>query len=177
MISNNTGPFVPGMESIPAEWLQEMLNVCRAIDNASAMLPIKFDNNPSGYHWSSAESDDPKKPFRVRITAVAGSFPVWSYTVQKVTGFNSANVGYLKWVTDGRNITGVLNTFEFAPQSGYPYIHGTGVSVTASDGTVDGGSCRIIPIGVGAVVEIEGEVDENGDIVYSFGAPNSAEAP
>ncbi|MCL2647706.1 MAG: hypothetical protein FWD61_11970, partial [Phycisphaerales bacterium] len=64
--------------------------------------------------------------FQGRITSVSGSFPVWNYTVQRVTKYDPSQTGPEAWVTDGKNITGVLNRFEWTPAS-YPYWHGAGV--------------------------------------------------
>ncbi len=120
----------------------------------------------------------PIKPALARITAVSGSFPAWSYTVKLLKWYNSANTGASRWVTTGSDITGVVNRMEFAPESGYPYIYGNGSNITASDGTVDSGSCVIIPIGVGAVVDLTAILDTNANAtVYSFAQANSAEAP
>ncbi|MCL2647728.1 MAG: hypothetical protein FWD61_12080, partial [Phycisphaerales bacterium] len=64
--------------------------------------------------------------FLARITYVSGSFPVWSYTVQRIRKYDPSQTGPEAWVTDGKNITGVLNRFEWTPAS-YPYWHGAGV--------------------------------------------------
>lgn len=114
-----------------------------------------------------------------KITAVTGTFPAWSYTAQLIVGYDSSLVGEARWVTDGVNVTGVLNRMEFAPAGGtYPYTYGNGSNITASDGTVDSGSCVIIPIGVGAVVDVTGGWDIDADAtIYSFAQANSAEAP
>lgn len=118
------------------------------------------------------------EPFRARITAVSGTFPAWSYTCQRITGYDSSLTGAARWVTDGVDIAGVLNRAEFAPASGYPYIYGNGSNITDSSGTVDSGACVIIPIGVGAVVDVTTNKDTTGGtMVYSFVAMNSAEAP
>jgi hypothetical protein len=113
--------------------------------------------------------------FKARITAVSGGFPIWAYTVQRITGFNSGNTGYLKWTTNGTDIAGVLNGSEFATQSGYPYTYGNGVTITASDGTVNGGSCKIKPLGIGRTVSLNVTLDQSGGLVYYFEADNSAQ--
>jgi hypothetical protein len=114
-------------------------------------------------------------PFLARITAVSGSFPTWSYTVQRFTNYKAANTGAARWQTDGRNITSVLNRCEFGPASGYPYTHGTGVTVTASDGTVNSGSCKMVAIGIGSTVEVRTDLASDGTLLYSFYAANSAQ--
>jgi hypothetical protein len=113
-----------------------------------------------------------------RITAVTGSFPTWSYTVQRVIRFDSSLVGAARWVTDGNDKT-AINRGEFAPPSGtYPYTYGNGSNITASDGAVDTGECVIIPIGVGTVVDLTTGRDSYDDsALYSFCQMNGAEVP
>lgn len=119
--------------------------------------------------------------FLARITAVSGSFPTWSYTVQRVTSYNSANSNAAKWVTNGTNIT-AKNGMEFGGTA--PYTYGNGVTVanasTGAVATAFGGStastCLIRSIAVGALVWVSPLLDENGSAVYVFNAANSAQA-
>ena len=115
-----------------------------------------------------------KSTFKAKITAVSGSFPAWSYTVQKITSYNSSLSNAAKWVTDGNDITGVVNRAEFGGTPNYTY--GNGVTITNSDGTVNSTSCKIIAIGVGSVVDCSVDIDVNGNqLVYSFCQMNSAQ--
>jgi hypothetical protein len=111
--------------------------------------------------------------FIAKITAVSGSFPTWTYTVQRVLSYDTTQTGAARWVTDGVNITGVLNRCEF---SGTPnYTYGTGNNITASDGTINAGSCKIIPIGVGNVVDITGIPNNSSTITLSFSQASSGQ--
>lgn len=112
--------------------------------------------------------------FEARITNKSGAFPAWTYTIQRVTKKDTTQTGYLQWVTDGTDLS-ATNRSEFAPQSSYPYTYGNGVTITASDGTVNSGSCKIAPIGVGAVVNVSTDIDQSGNTVYSFSEMNSAQ--
>jgi hypothetical protein len=104
-----------------------------------------------------------------------GSFPAWSYTCQRVIGYDSTATGAARWITDGVDLT-FLNRCEFAPPAGtYPYTYGTGNTITASDGTVNGTACKIVPIGVGAVVDGAADFDQTGAVILSFFSANSAE--
>jgi hypothetical protein len=112
--------------------------------------------------------------FKARITAVTGSFPAWSYTVQKVIGYNSSLSNAARWVTDGVDITGVLNRCEFGGTPNYTY--GTGNTITNTDGTVNSTSCKVVAIGIGAVPDCSVDVDANGNVlVTSFELQNSAQ--
>lgn len=113
-----------------------------------------------------------QRPFACRVTAVSGSFPQWSYTCQRVTGYDSTQTAAARWVTDGIDITGCINTME---QSGTPtYTFPTGVSITSSTGQVNSTACVIKSIGVGAVVDLSFVVDSAGVPVFRFAQPNSA---
>lgn len=109
-----------------------------------------------------------------KITAVNGSFPTYSYTVQKVIAYDASLAGSARWVTDGIDITGVLNRCEFSGTP--PYTYGTGNTITASDGTVNSSSCKIIPIGIGSVVDLRVvQNNSNNGFTCSFFATNSAQ--
>jgi hypothetical protein len=110
--------------------------------------------------------------FLARIIAVSGSFPTWTYTVQRVTGYDSGETAEEKWTTDGVDLT-ATNRAEFAGTPSYTY--GTGSTITDVSGAVNGTSCLTIAIGVGAVVELRAGVDEEGSPIYSFIAMNSAQ--
>lgn len=112
-------------------------------------------------------------PFKARITAVAGSFPQWTYTVQRVVYYDSTKTAAAKWVTDGNNLT-AANGAEFAGTA--PYTYGNGVLITnATTGAVNSASCVIQPIGVGGIVDVTECADQNGASVYVFPAMNSAQ--
>jgi hypothetical protein len=120
---------------------------------------------------------------RARITAATGSFPVWSYSVQLVGGYTTANTDPTAWVMTGPTITNVKNRCEWTPGS-YPYQHGCGVEVANSLGYVAtnigggiAGTCMIQHIGIGSTVDLSADVDQNGNTVLSFYAPNSAQVP
>jgi hypothetical protein len=119
--------------------------------------------------------DAPPARFTARITAVSGSFPAWSYTVQRVVSYNSAGTGAARAVTDGVNLT-ALNGFELVTGTA-PYTHATGITITnATTGVVNSGSCLIQAIGVGAVVDVDTIPDSSGGgVTYIFKVPNSAE--
>ncbi len=109
-----------------------------------------------------------------RITAVSGSFPQWSYTTQYVTGYDSSQTGAAKWVTDGVDLTGCLNTLETTGTA--PYTYGNGITITSSSGQCNSTACVIQPIGVGAVVELTVSRDQNGGAaIRSFRAENSGQ--
>lgn len=113
-----------------------------------------------------------------KITEANGTFPAFAYVGQRITGYDSSLTGHARWTTDGVDVD-LINRCEFAPASGYPYTYGNGSNITDSDGTVDGGTCVIIPIGVGAVVEVDFIADSNDEeqAVGTFFAANSAEEP
>ena len=120
--------------------------------------------------------------FRCRITAISGSFPVWTYTVETVVKCDPSQTGPGRWVTDGKPITGVRNRFEWVPTS-YPYTHGVGVQIADNTGAVaesftgsNAGECKIRSIGIGAVVDVSVDYDDQGKAYYSFAAANSAQA-
>jgi hypothetical protein len=112
-----------------------------------------------------------------KITEASGTFPTFDYVGQRVTGYDSSLTGHARWTTDGVDVD-LINRCEFAPAGGtYPYTYGTGNSIEDSDGTIEDSSCVIIPIGVGAVVEVDVHVDTVEDeTIYSFFAANSSEA-
>lgn len=119
--------------------------------------------------------------FKARITAVSGSFPVWSYTVQRVVSKDTTKTDYTMWVVDGVSLT-ATNGFEWTPAS-YPFLHGVGVWVENSSGAVSttfgggtAGNCLIRAIGVGAVVDVSIFPDQDGNLTYAFSSPNSAQA-
>ncbi len=140
-----------------------------------------FDNKNfmgQGYYFTSPVSGT----FKYRITGVSGSFPVWSYTCQRVIYRNTGLTDQTQWVTDGINVAGVSNRCEWTPGS-YPFIHGTGVMVENSSGAVSttysggtAGNCKIRAIGVGSVVDLDIDTDQNYAPNYSFYVPNSAQA-
>lgn len=108
-------------------------------------------------------------PFLAQITSVSGSFPKWSYTGQRVISYDGTSV-----TTDGINLT-MDNGFELNTGTP-PYTHATGVTITATDGTVNSTACKIQPIGAGAVVEVLGV--RNGtasNVSYMFCMANSAQ--
>jgi hypothetical protein len=119
--------------------------------------------------------------FKARITAVTGSFPVWTYTVQRLVSINTANTDATRRVTDGVNLT-AKNGMEWTPAA-YPYIHGNGLKIANSSGAVattfagsTASTCLIRSIAVGAVVDVTALLDQSGNVVYEFTEPNSAQA-
>lgn len=112
--------------------------------------------------------------FLARITAVSGSFPTWSYTAQRVTGYDPTQTGAARALTDGHDITSVINGFELVANSP-TYTHATGVSITNTDGTVNSGSCKIQSIGVGAVVPLYPLSNTSSTTTYMFCMANSAQ--
>lgn len=111
--------------------------------------------------------------FKGRITAVTSSFPAWSYTVQRVTSYNSTLTGAARWVTDGVNIVNVLNRTEFSGTP--PYTYGTGNLITSSSGQVNSTACVVQSIGIGAVPDVTATLDENNVIKFSFSEMNSSQ--
>ncbi len=115
--------------------------------------------------------------FPAKIVAVTGGFPNWLYTCQKLTkvDWNTYPLSS-SFVVDGNNLA-AINRMEFSsPTGAYPYVYGNGCSISASDGTVNGGSCKIIPIGVGATVDLTAvyTTGYNG-FLFSFAQANSAQ--
>jgi hypothetical protein len=102
----------------------------------------------------------------LKLTAVGGSFPQWSYTVQKVTGYDGTN-----WLTDGVNLL-AQNTLETNTTSG---TYGNGVTITSASGQVNSTSCVIVPIGIGSVVDGVCIIDTSGHQVWRFAQANSAQ--
>lgn len=111
--------------------------------------------------------------FKARITAVSGSFPIFTYTCQRVVSVNPALTTAAGWVTDGVNLTPAYNAgSEFSGTP--PYIYGNGVLITSSSGQVNSTDCVIQSIGVGAVVDLCLTTDGSGNTYYLFSAMNSA---
>lgn len=106
--------------------------------------------------------------FLAKITAVSGSFPYWAYTVQRITTWSPTTAA-----TDGTNLT-AYNRCETHLTS-YPSEYGYGLTITASDGTINSGSCKIIPIGVGAVVWVDDAWGSDGTHYYTFQLDNSGQ--
>ena len=141
-----------------------------------------------------------RSTFPGRITDVSGSFPVWDYTIAPVVSYDTTKTDPTQWVIGGLALNNIstdelsglfteglstlsldssisaLNRCEWVPAS-YPFTHGTGATVTDSDGTLASGPCVIVPIGIGSVVDVSTTFDEDGNPVYSFYAPNSAQLP
>ncbi len=109
--------------------------------------------------------------FEAMITAVSGSFPQWSYTCQRTTGYKSSTK---TWLTDGVNLTGVLNTCETTGTA--PYTYGNGITITSSSGQCNFTACVIQPIGIGAVVDLTIKNDnDTGRPASRFCVPNSGQ--
>ncbi len=118
--------------------------------------------------------------FPCKITAVSGTFPQWNYEGQQVISISSTG-GHISY---GQTISVVrllmFNRMETYSAS-YPYTYGNGVTITASDGTVNSGSCKIVSIGVGSVVDVTGLqlLDDAGNptqnVLYSFAQANSCQ--
>ncbi len=139
-----------------------------------AIVRAIVDMDENGVITYTIEAPATTVMFPARITSVSGSFPTWSYTVQRIVSFNSTLTGAAKWVTDSTNITGVLNRCEFAGTATYTY--GTGLSITnASTGVVNSTTCVYKSIGVGNVVDVTGLPNNSGTITYSFSQTNSAQ--
>ncbi len=85
--------------------------------------------------------------FPAKITAVAGSFPRWIYTVQRIVGYNGG------WVTDGVNVGNVLNGCETSSSGVASWTYGNGISVS-STGAITGGTCLIKSMPIGSPVEV-----------------------
>lgn len=114
--------------------------------------------------------------FPVQITFADAGFPVWEYTGEAAIGFDTSLSTARRVVTDAISFSGIMNRCEFAPDSGYPYMYGNGNTITDSDGTINGGSCKIIPIGIGAVVDVTPLPNTNTTgFTYTFFASNSGE--
>ena len=119
--------------------------------------------------------------FPAKITAITGaSFPTFSYTVQRLVGYNATLVGSARFVTDGVDIAGALNGMEFSSltggNTGYTYGNGIGIDYTNA-GYIYGGYCSIVPLGVGAIVYgslIPNSASGSTGSVFIFSAPNSA---
>jgi hypothetical protein len=143
-------------------------------EGGTALTYAKDSSHPAvPVLWLALSSKPSRAKFR--ITAVSGSFPEWTYTGQRVIGYNSSLTGAARWLTDGTDVT-LKNRCEFAsPDGDYPYTYGTGSTITASDGTVNSTACKIIPIGVGATPDVDADFDETGAVLLSFFAANSAE--
>lgn len=101
-----------------------------------------------------------------RITAVAGAWPKWSFTVQLVVGFNSATAWPGCFVTDAVDLAGI-NARDFTPGS-YPALCGEGVMIENSTGKVSTGfaggtasTCKMRPPIVGDLVEGQIYADQN----------------
>lgn len=108
-----------------------------------------------------------------KITAASGT-RTYSYTVQRILRFDSTQtLAKDKWITDGVNIINVTNRLELGGTA--TYTEGTGVSITNADGTVNSGTCKYVPLGIGAVVEIELTYDASFVKKYSFAQANSAQ--
>ncbi len=112
--------------------------------------------------------------YRARITAVSGSFPQWSYTVQRLVRHDSSQSGVAKRVTDGINLTGVLNDAETPGTA--PYTYGNGITITSSSGQCNSTACVIQPIGVGACVDVIVQQNITGGVAFrAFSAMNSGQ--
>lgn len=113
--------------------------------------------------------------FLAKVTAVAGSFPKWDYTVRRVVKYDSTLSGAARAVTDTTDLT-AYNGFELVTGTA-PYTHADGVTISnATDGNVNSGSCKIKSIGVGAVVYVTPISNATGDdVTYLFSVPNSAQ--
>jgi hypothetical protein len=111
--------------------------------------------------------------FRARITAISGSFPQWSYTCQRVIGFDSSLTGAAQDVTDGVDLTACKNTSELTGTP--PYYYGNGVPITSSSGQANSSMCVIQALGVGSCVDLTVCADRNGgSISRRFTRDNSA---
>lgn len=111
--------------------------------------------------------------FLCRITAVSGSFPTFTYTVQKVVSFNNSNSNAAKWVTDSINLS-AKNGAEFSGTATYTY--GNGVSITnASTGAINSQTCVIKALGVGCLVWVTAIKNVAGGYQYVFCEPNSGQ--
>lgn len=144
----------------------------------SSVAGVKRTDNPgdSGNMLYFLEVVSPNTifaAFKGRITAVTSSFPAWSYTVQRVTSYNSTLTGAARWVTDGVNIVNVLNRTEFSGTP--PYTYGTGNLITSSSGQVNSTACVVQSIGIGAVPDVTATLDENNVIKFSFSEMNSSQ--
>jgi hypothetical protein len=114
--------------------------------------------------------------FLARITGVSGSFPKWTYTVQRLTAYDASLTGAARAVTDGDSLT-AYNGFELVTGTA-PYTHAAGVTISnATDGSVNSGSCKIKSIAVGAVVWVVPvfNASADGSVTYLFSVPNSAQ--
>lgn len=138
-----------------------------------ALYTAGLPRNPKG---ASRRGGPPRyDPFLARITAVSGSYPKWTYTVQRVIAYDSTLTGAARAVTDGTNLT-ACNGFELVTGTA-PYTHATGVTISnATDGTVNSGSCKIKAIGVGALVYVTPVFNADPvTVTYLFSAANSAQ--
>jgi hypothetical protein len=167
---------IPGLALVvPALNLSEYVGESHLVPTGEIVLVVGFDGgNGTGkrqYFFVGGSG----RGILARITAQGGSFPDFTYTTQRIIGYNSALTGAARWVTDGIDLPSV-NGFEQVTGTP-PYTHATGVTITDIDGTVNGGDCMIRPIGVGAIVQLYSIPTSAGDaLVYIFSAPNSAQA-
>lgn len=97
------------------------------------------------------------------------TFPALLATITAHTGSGPVTWNpYTATSLDGTQTYSIYNGFE--PCNGSPGP--LGVNVSASDGTVNGGSCVVQPIGVGAIVQITWDAHNSR---WAFAQPNSAQ--
>jgi len=123
---------------------------------------------PRSTQTSNPINVTPGARFSAKITNVSGSFPIWTYTIQRVTSYSSSTA---TWLTDGINLT-AFNTCETNVTSG---TFGNGITITSASGQANSGSCVIQSIGVNAVVDVCAHAKENGLPVFRFCVSNSAQ--
>lgn len=168
--------------NVTAKFIAEYERLWRLVKGIKGAGSCRVQNTPEGiiiYVPPADGGDGDGRPsggggFFARITNVSGSFPLFTYTGQRVIGYDSTLTGSARAVTDGEDKT-LVNGFELVTGTA-PYTHAVGVTISnATTGVVNSGSCVIKAIGIGAVVWVEPFTSSSGDITYLFSAPNSAQ--
>ncbi len=161
LITNFTGACKPVMQNMAPIYDGALLKIKQLIHPTTGVVTWGIISAPTG--------TTPAK-----IITSSGSFPQWSYTVQLIKKYDSSLSGNAKWVTDTVTISGVTNRAETAGT--VPYTYGGGNLITNSNGTVNSGTCKIIPIGADAIVDLSMTWNYvTGNPQYSFCMANSSQ--